>query len=196
VDLQVSRTVGSTSLVVDLSQSAKMMEQLAPRIREAAIRGVRRAAARGLQVVVTRIVPSRHPPPVDRGVYRAGWKLESLHNGAAIYNDTPHANFIEYGVRASSVRIGRSMIDALTEWVRRKGIGGGATKAGKTRRPSESQAREIAWAIARRAQSKSGLAFFAGPRGDGFRVLRELSEQHLPAIIREEVAAEIAKVTR
>lgn len=186
------RTTG-TSTVVSLDQAAAMVDGIKDKFRAAAIAGLRVAAVRALRVVTTQIVPSRKPPPVDRGVYRAGWKVESLPNGAAIYNDTPQAKFIEYGVRASNVKIGRAMIDALTEWVRRKGIGGGVTKTGKPRKPNENQARAIAWAIARRAKSRSGLAFFAGPRGDGYQILRELSDQHLPAIIREEVAREMAR---
>jgi len=191
--VSTSVTTLGTTTVVSLDHAAGMVDEIKAKLRAAAIKGLRVAAVRGIRVVTTQIVPSRSPPPVDRGVYRAGWKLESLPNGAAIYNDTPHAKFIEYGVRASNVRIGRAMIDALTEWVRRKGIGGGVSKTGKPKKPSENQARQIAWAIARRAKSKSGLAFFAGPRGDGFQILRELSDQHLPAIIREAVDREIAR---
>lgn len=184
---------GSTT-VIDLRDSAKMVDGLRAKRREAAIRGVRRAAAKGLRVLTTKIIPSRNPKPVDRGVYRAAWKLESLPNGAAIYNDEPHAKFIEYGVRAANVRISAAMIQALTEWVLRKRLGGKGKGKGKKGKDPVAAARQIAWAIAKNAKAKSGLAFFAGPRGDGYQVLRELRELHLPSIIKEEVGRELAKV--
>lgn len=90
-------------------------------------------ALRMLQDIQLRIIPGSTPyAPVDRGIYRAAWKYRgALAYGGkggvgagelTIYNTAPHAPFIEYGVRASNVKPGKAMIDALTEWVIRKGI--------------------------------------------------------------------------
>lgn len=173
-----------TAYEVDLRDAGVVVEALGEKFVVAATAGLRLAAIRGLRVLTTQIIPSRIPhPPVDRGVYRAAWKTASIPGGAEIYNDEPHAKFIEFGVRASNVKIGRAMIAALTEWVIRKRI-----------EKDPDKARSIAWAIARSAQSKSGLAFFAGPHGSGFRILHELTRQQLPGIIREEVERQLKKV--
>lgn len=146
-------------------------------LREAAIRGVQAAAARCIQVIVTKIVPSRSPQPVDRGVFRAGWKWLPISMGAEIFNTEPHAAFIEHGVRASSVKPGGAMIRALAEWVVRKRLATGA------------EAISVAWRIAK-TMRKRGI--FNG--GQGFKILDELKREHARPLIREEVAREIARV--
>jgi hypothetical protein len=81
-----------------------------------------------LEDIQTSIIPGSTPHvPVDRGIYRASWKSKGKLSGDAgdglmIYSSAPHAPFIEDGVRAENVKPGRAMIDALTEWVIRKGM--------------------------------------------------------------------------
>lgn len=169
--------------VVSLGQAGVAVDLLDKAMREAAIRGLRSAAARGVQVIVTQIIPSRTPQPVDRSVYRAGWRAVASMgsegggrwNAADIYNAEPHAAHIEYGVRAANVKIGRVMIQALTAWVQRKGIAKGAEAVG------------AAWAIAK-AMQKRGIF------GRGLGILTELVEKRLPTIIKEEVERELAQV--
>ncbi len=149
-------------------------------MRDAAYQGLVAAGARGLQVLVVEIIPKRSPQPVDRGVFRAGWKLRVGTDYVDIYNDELHALFIEEGVRASNVKIGQRMIAALAEWALRKGI---------ANNPKE--ALGAAWGIAK-AMAKKGIFNRDGKSGLG--VLRELVEWHLDNIIETEVLRALGKI--
>lgn len=140
--------------------------------REAGIRGVQSAALRLVQRIQTEIIPSVTPQPVDRGLFRAGWRFTFMPDGALILNVEPHAPFIEFGVRSANVKIGRKMIAALTEWVVRKRL----AAPGK-------DAVSAAWAIAKAAKRK-------GIFGTGLRIL-ERAKAQAPDLIREEVSREI-----
>lgn len=96
---------------------------IAVQMRKAAHKGLMSAALRMKQVLVTREIPKTMPAPVDKGIYRAGWQVEKLPNGAAVYNAVPYAVFIEYGVSAGNVVASKKFQIALAEWVRRK-LGG------------------------------------------------------------------------
>lgn len=155
----------------------RYLKKVRPRQRQAAIRGLHSAAARAVQVIVTEIIPSRTPQPVDRGLYRAGWRYRPEVDGALIENVEPHAAFIEYGVRGENVKIGRAMIAALSEWLVRKRI------------VSASEPKEVlraAWAVAKSMQRR-------GIFGKGMRVLEEMVVMRLDAIIEEEIAREIGR---
>lgn len=165
---------------IDLSQAADFFDE--KRFRAAALRGVRRAAVRSLQIVTTKIIPSRVPQPVDRGVYRASWKTQMIPNGAEVYTDAPQAPFIENEVRAENVKIGRLMIIALREWVKRHGLA-----------ETPEKARVIAYAIARSMQERG--IFNKGSRDGlpGLGIMRELVRFYLPTLIREEVERSIER---
>lgn len=162
---------------MELKDAAARYRRLAGELREAALRGVRAAAARGVQAIVSEIVPSRSPQPVDRGLYRAGWKWEPTPDGADVYNSEPHSAFIEHGVRGSNVRIGRTMIAALAGWVLRKRL---ATPTKATSR---------AWAIARSMQRRG---IFRG--GQGFGIMAEFRTRLARRFVAEEVREEIARL--
>jgi hypothetical protein len=167
------------AVVVPLKDASAYFGRLnAAMFKRAAQRGLVLAGQRGVQVVVTQIIPSRTPAPVDRGVYRAGWKSESIdENTVLISNPEPHAVLIEKGVRAENVKIGAVMIRALSEWALRKGIA-----------RDEKESVGIAWAIAKTMQ-KRGI--FNRRSGNGLRILEELERDHLPKIAREEIAREM-----
>lgn len=138
----------------------------------AAIRGLRAAGQRGVSEIITFIIPSRTPQPVDRSIFRGGWRSVPMEYGCTIENLEPHAVFIEDGVR--NIRISRAMIDALAEWAIRKGIA------------TEADARSAAWGIAKNME-KRGHIF--GENGMG--ILRELCREKLIGFIDEEVRREI-----
>ena len=98
-------------------------------------------------------------------------------DGAVVENLEPHAVFIEYGVKAGSVKPGKQMIEALTGWVLRKGLAGAA------------EAPRIAWAIAK-AQQKRGIF----DRGAGLGIVKELVDVWVERVTREEVLREIEQV--
>lgn len=170
--------MSSSSIRLDQA-SDYFKSTLTKEIRRAAIRGLQTAAMRGVQIIQTQIVPSRSPQPVDRGVYRAGWKWEPTSDGALIFNDETHAAFIEHGVRAENIKIGFAMIEALAEWAVRKGIVEDVVEGAR-----------VAWAIALTMRDRG----IFNRNGSGMGILNELVEQHLPKIIGQEVAREIDRI--
>lgn len=150
-----------------------------PGIREAAKRGLLSAAHRGVQDIVGRIVPGLSPMPIDRGIMNAGWRAVAIPDGAAIENQVHHAIFVDQGVKAENVRISKAMIDALAEWVQRKGIAPAA------------EARGVAWAIA-----KSMKANGIFQRGSGFKILEKFNDQSREKFIRQEVSRSIKQMWR
>ena len=171
---------------IPLSQGASYVAKLGPKFRAAAGRALYSAAARGVQVLQTELIPRATPSPVDRGLFRAGWRFEphlagSEIDGADLFNVEAHATFIERGVRAANVKAGAAMIRALAEWARRKGLSGADTDAG---------ARQVAFAIARSMRRR-------GIWGEkGLRLLETLMKARMPRIVREEFAREAAAALR
>lgn len=161
-------------------------------LRAAAVRGLFSTALRLQQYITTDLIPREPRIPVDRGVYRAGWRAKPLPDGALLYNPVPHAPIVEWGARAESIKVGRKMIDALAEWVRRKGIADTTrpTRTGRTRKVkvTEKEARRIAWAIAL-SMKKRGI--FNG--GQGLRIL-ERANKRAREFAMQEVTAELEKV--
>lgn len=159
--------------------------------REAALRGLHSAALRMQQHIVVDIIPGITPEPTARGAYKAAWRVNKLSNGAEVINTRIQAILIENGVRAENVKIGRKLIDALTEWVKLKGIGSEVrtTKSGqrKVTKPTADEAKAIAWAIAKSMQ-KNGIF----NKGRGWGVLAKASKS-APKFIREEVQRELRK---
>jgi hypothetical protein len=176
--------------VYKLEDADQFVNVLASGFKEAAKRGLLSAAHRTISHIQTNVIPATAPMPVDRGVYKAGWRAEMTENGAIIFNDVPYAAVIENGGKAKSVRIGPAMILAITEWVIRKGIGSSTvtSKKGTTRivKATVTEATKIAWAIAKNMQAK-GLF-----KGKGLKVLYR-AEVMIPEFIRQEVVRELQK---
>ena len=165
--------MGPAMPTLTIAEYKKLVVSYKGRFREAAVRGLHSAAARGVQVLQTELVPSRVPQPVDRGLFRAGWRFFPDPDGAWITNVEPHAAHVEYGVRAENVKPGRKMIAALAEWAARKGL---AEKG--------EEAVSAAWAIAK-AMRRRGIF------GKGMHLLDELMQDRMPDIVKEEIEAEI-----
>lgn len=167
--------------VYDLKYGARELDKLGVKLRKDAGLSLYSAALRGVSVIQTQLIPARVPQPVDRGLYRAGWRAEPFVEGDAImgadiYNVEPWAVFIEKGVRAANVKIGGAMLRALAEWATRKGIVKG-----------NDDPKKVAWAIAKSMQKKG---IFKG--GAGLGVLLELMTKHMPKIAREELKRQAA----
>jgi hypothetical protein len=141
---------------IDLKAAGAFFGELDGRRKRQAIVGCKLAAARCVQTIQTVIIPARTPQPVDRGIYRAGWKIEPLDNGAAFYNDSPVAAIIEHGVRASNIKIGRKLLAALAAWVIRKGLVL-RMKNDAHGTATQNAAMSMAWAIAKKAAAGKGF---------------------------------------
>lgn len=163
----------------DISESEELAKYIKGCTEAGAKRAVLSAAMRVVQRITTDIIPALPRPPVDRGAYRAGWHARALPKGAEISNSMPYASVIEYGARPEHIKIGRAMIEALTGWVKRKGIVKGRGK------DADAEATSMAWAIAI-AMKKKGI--YNG--GKGLRVL-EKALKHLPRILKEEFKREM-----
>ncbi len=130
----------------DIKQLGDFEKWLGTRLGKSVHRGLVSAAFRGVSHIQTVIIPSLTPHmPVDRGLYRAAWHVDAKADAPGtpveVANDAAHAQLIEEGVRADKVKPGRKMIDALTSWVSRKGIGGGSAEK-ETPAPAETKAPE------------------------------------------------------
>lgn len=169
-----------TEWVVPLSKAAAQFEGLGQEMKAAAYQGLVAAGARGLQVLLLEILPKRVPQPVDRGLYRAGWKLKIGPDYVEIYNDEPVASIIEEGARAANIKVGAAMLQALALWALRKGFAS-----------NPKEALSMAWAVARTMQ-KRGIFNRNGQQGLG--ILRELVTWRLDAIIETEVLRALGKL--
>lgn len=167
----------------DISQSPEVKKYLDTKFKKAAERAMLATANRIVNHIQTVIIPGFAQPPVDKGMYRAAWRAKKSPNGAEVYNNSPQASHIEYGVRAENVKIGRAMIDALTKWVLRKGI---VTGKGKS---AQADARGMAFAIAN-SMKKRGIFNRDGKRG--LQVLKTALER-TGDFVNEEFATEIKR---
>ena len=182
--------------VLDLKDVAGFQGILSKAIRQGALNGLYSAAVRMVGEIVTVTIPQTVPEPSQRGVYKAGWKARQDADGATYENPVKYASIIEFGVRAANVKVGRKMIDALTEWVQIKGFASGA------------QAKQMAWAIAhsmaasiKTTKGVGGVGGMGGVapgggkgifKGTGLRIMERANKQ-LPQFIKEEVAREVER---
>lgn len=176
---------------ISLADAPAWITRLEKSLDHAAERGLVSAAHRLVNVIVTEIIPAEPRVPVDRGIYRGAWRVRPQGRRAVLVaNDSPHAVFIEDGVRGQNVKPGRAMIEALAKWAVRKGIAGaGNGRDAKGRYVGATvDSMRIAWAIAKSMQKKG---IFDG--GKGLKIAAKAARR-APKILEEEVRAEIRKV--
>ena len=166
---------------IDVAKAPAWVRELEGKLHEAALRGVRSAGQRTVGRI-HEIVDAEPRKPVDRGTYRGAWRAVNVPEGSLVHNDSPHGSFVEDGVRAENVKPGRKMVDAIAEWVLRKGLVRDVRKADRAQ-----AARGIAWAI---VQSMKRRGIFGGT---GLKIL-ERARRDVPRFIEEEVRRELSKV--
>jgi hypothetical protein len=177
-----------TTVRFDISEAREAAKYIGVSIDKVAKRAILATAIRVVHHIVTTVVPAEKRQPVDRGAYRAGWRFKKTSDGAEVRNAMPYAAVIEYGAKAERVKISRAMIDALTAWVQRKGIGGFVTKYAKQpRKATKDEARKIAWAIAMKMKM-TGIF----NEGKGLRIL-EKALKHVDRIFAQELKEELAR---
>jgi len=187
---------------IGIGEAGKWFRSIGQQIPTVAVNGLHSAALRILSDV-----QNDDRAPKDKGIYRAGWRVVREADGATIYNATTQSIFIEHGVRAENVKIGRKMITALAEWAKRHGIGStvrastggsrGRGRAGVFARGSVKNFESIAWAIAKNIQ-KRGLFNSEWEARTGKRrgVLGYWLKKNAARYIREEVSAELLRFMR
>lgn len=151
---------------------------------DGAKRGALSAAMRGVEIITTELIPGENPPPIFMRAYAAGWRAEATLTGADMVNTVPYASIVEWGARPENIKIGKAMIEALTNWVLVKGLVGKTTT--KNRAEQTVQARQVAWAIALHMK-KVGIFNRNGNQGlrIGERALKRVREFIGPEIKRE-----------
>lgn len=154
-------------------------------LKQAARRAILGACLRVVQKISTEVIPAEPKPPIDRRVYAAGWRAKAIPNGALIQNTVPYSSVIERGAKAENIKVGKKMIDALTEWVMRKGLVGAGK--GAAANDARAEARKIAWAIAM-SMKKRGI--FDG--GEGLHILAK-ALKGFQEIFRKELGVEIKR---
>jgi len=155
------------------------------------------AAYKVQQLIVSELIPETTPTPVDRGLYRAAWRVRSgVEDGqtfAEIVNDVigGYGTFIEYGVKSDRVRPGKAMHEALTEWVIRKGLTAGrqVMSDGSTRKKNKTtqsfEASSMAYAIMMKLK-ENGIF----DHGAGLKIAQR-AKARVPAIVMEELRAAV-----
>jgi len=174
---------------VEIKDAHLAVDAVADKIRLAKERGVLSAAQRLVQVIKAEIVPNQERPPVDQGAYLAGFDAEPTREGADVFNTAPHAPIIEYGARAENIKVGRKMIQALSEWVVRKGLLGRG-RGSVQERAQNDEAQRMAWAI---AQSMKKRGIFNPNGQEGLRIM-EQAARRLPRLLEEEINAELREL--
>ena len=175
---------------IDIKDSDVLIKRLGERFEKAKQAGIYSAANRLLQHIVTVVVPGEKPPPTDQGLYNASWEIEQIRNGAILFNTAPHAAVIEHGARAENIKVGRKMIDALAEWVVRKGLLGKGKGSIQTR-SQEQEAQSTAWAIAQNMR-KRGIF---NRDAEGLHIAEKASKK-APQFVIEEIKAELEEALR
>lgn len=182
----------------DISEGDAFAKFVENQLQEAVHRGLLSAGMRLIGIIQNEIIPAEMPPPVNNRHYAAGWIIDPRDNGDVhVKNTMPYAIIIEKGARAENIKIGRAMIDALTEWVITRGLVPPArTKSQKAQQVSDAQ--QIAWAIAMSMKgtvNKQGKGIFNRNGQQGLRIA-EKAGKRAPAIVDKEVAREVRKALK
>ncbi len=180
----------------DIQDTDGLFEHVSDAIEKGRRAGMLSAGMRLVGVIQNELIPQAKPhPPEDQGAYKAAWHAEPTATGADVYNDSPHAPIIEYGARAANIKVGRKLIDALSEWIVRKGLAGKGRGSIQARAHAD-EVRSFAFAIAKSMQGfgmnrsgPPGIFNYSDPRG-GLRIA-EKARARAPKIVAEEIAAEI-----
>lgn len=160
-------------------------------ITGAVMRGFLSTAQRTVQYITTELIPGEEQPPVFMHAYAAGWRAEKTDKGADIVNTIPYASVIEDGARPENIKIGKAMIEALTNWVLVKGLVGRARR-GVQRQEQLVEARNIAWAIALHMK-KVGIFNRNGRKGLKIAARAKVkAREYLPEEVRRELRREFA----
>lgn len=126
---------------VTISQFEQRITRLVPQIRDAYVKGFRRAALRLERYAVEEIDSAEPHPAVDTGELRRSVSTQFVDDGAIVTVDAPHAPMMEYGTRPF-----RPPMEPLVEWALRKGFAS-----------TESEARGIAFRVADKI-ARDGIA--------------------------------------
>jgi hypothetical protein len=174
----------------DIQDAGKLTRYVGERLDLAKRRGAVAAGQRLVQVITSEIIPREDPPPIDQRAYVAGWDSQPTRDGADVFNTAPHAAVIETGARASAIKPGRAMVNALAEWAVRKGLLG-TGKGSIQGRSQEAEAQSMAWAIIQNMRKKG--IFNRG--SEGLHIAAKAAKR-APAILAEEIRAEIEQLMK
>src|SRR5258706_10382123 len=96
----------------DVSEAEALARYMKIALERVAVRAIHALALGMVQHVVAVVIPREPRQPVDRGAYRAAWKVKKARDGAWVFNGMPYAGVVEFGARPENVKISREMIVA------------------------------------------------------------------------------------
>lgn len=149
---------------ITIDQFAEELKNLPGEVRQAAIRGCRSAALRGVGFAVEAIQSAKPHPAVNTGALVQSVRSAPIEGGGRISVDAPHAAIMEDGTRPF-----RPPLAPLVLWAKRRF------------QVSDKEAKSIAWAV-REAIAKRGIAprhFFAAAIDRTYAILGDEIEAEL-----------------
>lgn len=162
---------------IEISQHEEFVKYLKMGLDKSVHNALLSTATHLVQHINVDVIPNTKPfQPVDRGTYRAGWRVVPGMKVIRIINSVPQSVFIEDGVRGENVKPGRAMLGALAAWVKRKGLDVSGAKAKTLASKKESLSTsanpymQAAWAIAMSMKKKGIFAGSATP--SGYKILK------------------------
>lgn len=142
------------------------------------LRGIRSAAVRGRTEIVGR---TNEADKVYLGHFKNAWRILSLggDKGWELVNDAPHAGIVERGARPH--KVGMAAVEAIREWVRRKGlrvsVGGGKPRALTASEAADDPVvNQMTWAIVQKIEREGQRPTFL-VRDALPTLLRQLQEE-------------------
>lgn len=153
---------------ITLDRFRKEIGALPGALHGAAMRGLRKGAERGVEIIREEIEACSPFPPIDtkRMIDSAGWKPTAT--GVALFVDAPHAVYMEEGTRPHM-----PPVQPLAEWAARKfGL------------ESVREARSVGYAIALKIAADG-----TKPRRFFRRAMRRTLNDVMPGAIRRELRA-------
>lgn len=134
-------------------------------------------ALMGAGWIKSTLIPGIRPyPPVNLGVFRAGWLTQNFNDGALLYNAVPYAHKIVFGVKPSQVETGQVVIDALAEWAVQKGL---------------AQKEDASWLAQKILQKHLRTGVFFDPQ---FRILKRVRAEYFNTRLVKSIRTALAKI--
>lgn len=149
-----------------LQEYVKTINALPEALEEAALRGIREAAARGVGRVVEAIQNTEPHAAVNTGELQQSVRFYNIPTGAVITVEAPHASIVEHGSRPHW-----PPHDPIKAWVLRKGL-----------TDDDDEADEIAFAI-----RFTIAAFGTEPRHYFRKAIKIVRKTDIPFFVKEEL---------
>lgn len=162
----------------------RFVRQASARVRKKAVESQRTAGALAHGQVINRVTNAKPRAPVDTGSYKFAWKFGNVAGGSMVWNESPQAGIIEFGVRPGRIpapkmgKRGPVPFKALVEWAKRKFYGGKGWQKDVNRRHANSLIAARFQRSARTERSAAGQAMFDDTTRSAFAAMSAGGASH------------------